>query len=251
MPTVYLSPSTQEYNEYYDKSGSEEYYMNLIADAMVPLLEQRGITVNRNSPNMTAGQSAAASAAGDNGLHLAIHSNAAGAGNAGNVRGVDVYHYTNSQNGKRAAEIIAADMRNIYPEPALVRVLPNSTFVELRRTRAPAVLIEVGYHDNPQDAEWIKANIDAIAGELTDAVAEFLGVSYAPETPPQPTKETATVDTEGSRLNLRSAPSFEGEIIGKLPDGATVTVLSRHGAWTEVDYYGKRGYVYSQYLSLD
>ncbi|MBO7399840.1 MAG: N-acetylmuramoyl-L-alanine amidase, partial [Clostridia bacterium] len=156
MPTVYLSPSTQEYNEYYDKSGSEEYYMNLIADAMVPLLEQRGITVNRNSPNMTASQSAAQSASGENGLHLAIHSNAAGVGNAGNVRGVDVYHYAPSREGKRAAEIIARDMRNIYPDPALVRVLGNTAFVELRRTKAPAVLIEVGYHDNPADAEWIK-----------------------------------------------------------------------------------------------
>ncbi len=249
MPTVYLSPSTQEYNEYYDKSGSEEYYMNLIADAMVPLLAQRGIKVNRNSPNMTAGQSASQSSAGENDLHLAIHSNAAGAGNAGNVRGVDVYHYATSQNGKRAAEILARDMRNIYPEPSLVRVLPNSTFVELRRTKAPAVLIEVGYHDNPADAEWIKSNIDAIAGELADGVAEFLGVGEA--VPPQAEGERATVDTEGSRLNLRSAPSFEGEIIGKLPDGAAVTVLRREGAWSYIDYYGQRGYVYSQYLSLD
>lgn len=249
MPTVYLSPSTQEYNEYYDKSGSEEYYMNLIADAMVPLLVQRGIAVNRNSPSMTASQSAAQSSAGNNDLHLAIHSNAAGPGNAGNVRGVDVYHYTTSQNGKRAAEIIARDMRNIYPVPSLVRVLPNNTFVELRRTKAPAVLIEVGYHDNAQDAEWIKANIDAIAGELTDAVAEFLGVGDS--VPPQTQGETATVDTNGSRLNLRSAPSYESDIIGKLPDGATVSVLRREGAWSYIDYYGQKGYVYSQYLALD
>lgn len=247
MPTVYLSPSTQEYNEYYDKSGSEEYYMNLIADAMVPLLVQRGITVNRNSPNMTASQSAAQSAAGGNDLHLAIHSNAAGAGNAGNVRGVDVYHYSGSKEGKRAAEIIARNMRNIYPDPALVRVLGNTTFVELRRTKAPAVLIEVGYHDNAGDAEWIKANIDAIAGELTDAVAEFLGAGDA--APPAGYAGQATVDTNGSRLNLRSAPSFEGEIIGKLPDGAAVGVIRSEGAWTYVDYYGKKGYVYSQYLA--
>ena len=249
MPTVYLSPSTQEYNEYYDKSGSEEYYMNLIADAMVPLLEQRGITVNRNSPNMTASQSAAQSASGENGLHLAIHSNAAGVGNAGNVRGVDVDHYAPSREGKRAAEIIARDMRNIYPDPALVRVLGNTAFVELLRTKAPAVLIEVGYHDNPADAEWIKSNIDAIAGELTDAVAEFLGAGDA--VPPSGYAEQATVDTAGSRLNLRNAPSFDGEIIGKLPDGATVGVIKREGAWTYVEYYGKKGYVYSQYLSLD
>ncbi|MBO7666086.1 MAG: SH3 domain-containing protein, partial [Clostridia bacterium] len=110
-------------------------------------------------------------------------------------------------------------------------------------------LIEVGYHDNPADAEWIKSNIDAIAGELTDAVAEFLGSGDA--VPPSGYAEQATVDTAGSRINLRNAPSFDGEIIGKLPDGATVGVIKREGAWTYVEYYGKKGYVYSQYLSLD
>ena len=37
MPTVYLSPSTQEYNPYITGAGSEEYFMNLIADAMEPV----------------------------------------------------------------------------------------------------------------------------------------------------------------------------------------------------------------------
>ncbi|MBS6510172.1 MAG: DnaB-like helicase C-terminal domain-containing protein [Clostridiales bacterium] len=36
MPIIYLSPSTQE-NNYYVTGGTEEYYMNLLADAMVPL----------------------------------------------------------------------------------------------------------------------------------------------------------------------------------------------------------------------
>ena len=47
MPTVYLSPSLQEFNPYVD-GGNEEYYMNLIADDMVPILERAGITVVRN-----------------------------------------------------------------------------------------------------------------------------------------------------------------------------------------------------------
>ena len=33
MPKVYISPSLQEYNPYVD-GGNEEYYMNLVADAM-------------------------------------------------------------------------------------------------------------------------------------------------------------------------------------------------------------------------
>ena len=33
MPSIFLSPSAQEFNNYYDNSGSEQYYMNLVADA--------------------------------------------------------------------------------------------------------------------------------------------------------------------------------------------------------------------------
>ena len=49
MPTVFLSPSTQEYNLFYDGAGSEEYYMNRIADEMVPYLQASGINVVRNT----------------------------------------------------------------------------------------------------------------------------------------------------------------------------------------------------------
>ncbi len=40
MHAVYLSPATQE-NEY-ATGGNEEFYMNLIADAMVPYLRANG-----------------------------------------------------------------------------------------------------------------------------------------------------------------------------------------------------------------
>ena len=43
MPIIYLSPSTQEYNPYVN-GGSEEQYMNLLADKMVPYLDASGIT---------------------------------------------------------------------------------------------------------------------------------------------------------------------------------------------------------------
>ena len=37
MPRIFLSPSTQEYNPYITGNGSEEYFMNQIADAMEPI----------------------------------------------------------------------------------------------------------------------------------------------------------------------------------------------------------------------
>lgn len=42
MPMIYLSPSTQEWNEYVTGSGSEEYNMNLLADALEPYLRSNG-----------------------------------------------------------------------------------------------------------------------------------------------------------------------------------------------------------------
>lgn len=77
MPSIFLSPSAQEYNPYYDNSGSEEYYMNLIADAMEPYLDASGISFTRNNPNNTLSQIIRESNAGTYDLHLALHSNAA------------------------------------------------------------------------------------------------------------------------------------------------------------------------------
>ena len=42
---------------YVTGSGSEEYNMNLLADALVPYLLSNGIQYKRNQPDMTAGSS--------------------------------------------------------------------------------------------------------------------------------------------------------------------------------------------------
>ena len=119
MPTIYLSPSIQPYNKYLTE-GDEQYWMNRIADDMVPMLEQNGINVVRNTPNTSLGQAIRESNAGNYDLHLALHSNAGPSNLAGKLRGPDVYYYPYSASGKRAAELIADELRKIYPDPDLV-----------------------------------------------------------------------------------------------------------------------------------
>lgn len=176
MPSIYLSPSTQEFNPYVD-GGNEEYYMNLIADAMEPYLYASGIEFTRNTPEMTAATSIAASNRGNYDLHLALHSNASGSG-SGNVRGSEVYYYPTSVEGKRAADIIANNLQIIYPIPGGVRTVPTTSLGEVRRTRAPAVLIEFAYHDNPEDAAWIRNNINAIAQNVVLSLCDFFGIVF-------------------------------------------------------------------------
>ena len=80
MPRIYLSPSTQEYNSYITGAGSEEYFMNLLADAMEPYLLANTIRFTRNTPEMTAASSIAQAARGSYDFYLALHSNAAAEG---------------------------------------------------------------------------------------------------------------------------------------------------------------------------
>ncbi len=178
MPSVFISPSTQEFNPYVD-GGNEEYYMNLIADELIPYLEASGITVGRNNPNESLSAAIAKSNAGNYDLHLALHSNAAPESLSGRLKGADVYYFPTSSRGARAAQQIAANYKNIYPDPNDVRTIPSSSLAELRRTKAPAVLIETAYHDNPEDAQWIRENIDEIARNLALSVTEFLGVPFS------------------------------------------------------------------------
>ena len=178
MPNIYLSPSLQEWNPYID-GGNEEYYMNLIADAMEPYLNASKINFTRNSPDMTLRQAINQSNMGNYDLHLAIHSNASGEANAGRNRGVEVYYYPTSTKGQDFAETLATNMSDLYPDPDRVKTVPTTTLGELRLTRAPASLIEVAYHDNIDDARWIRDNINNIARNLSKSVAETLGVPFA------------------------------------------------------------------------
>lgn len=177
MPRVYLSPSLQEYNLYVN-GGTEEEITNLIADAMEPYLLASGIEFTRNRPEMSLGEAIAASNEGNYDLHFAIHSNAAPESLAGKLQGVDAYYFYNSPYGREMADIVTENMKQVYPDGEKVQSVATATLRELRRTNAPAVLVEVGYHDNIEDAQWIKEKIDQIAKALAKSIADYFGVPF-------------------------------------------------------------------------
>ena len=177
MPKVFLSPSLQEFNQYVG-GGNEEYYANLIADAMEPYLRASGIDFERNEPSQTLSQAIAQSNNSNSDLHFAIHSNAAGQANSGQVRGADFYYYPTSENGQRFANILAENYADVYPLPNRIQSIPTTSLAEVRRTKSPAVLAEVAYHDNAEDAQFIRDNIDNIARNLAMSIAQYFSVPF-------------------------------------------------------------------------
>lgn len=244
MPTIYLSPSTQE-NNYYVNGGTKEQYMNLLADKMVPYLNASGIRYTRNTPSMTAASSIAASNAGSYDLHLALHSNAAPV--YGSARGSIAFYYPTSAHGKRAATIIADGLKAIYPLPNLVRAEATTAIGEVRRTRAPSVLLELAFHDNPADAAWIKDNLDAVARNLVLSLTEYFGLPFFETEHPR----SAAVDVDWGALNLRARPSQDAPVLTQIPDGTALTLRNQYQGWYLTDYNGVTGYVSGRYVALN
>ena len=245
MPIIYLSPSTQE-NNFYVSGGSEEYWMNRLADAMVPYLNASGIQYVRNTPEMTAASSILASNSGNFDLHLALHSNGVPEGQYGQIRGVLVFYYPGSAEGRRAAEIVAENLKKIYPLPSKVRTEPTTTIGEVRKVRAPSVFLELGYHDNPDDAAWVQNNLDAIARNLVESLCQYFGIPFLE---PRPARQ-AVVDVESGALNIRSRPDRSAPIVARAYDGARLTVLNQWQGWYLVRFDGVVGYASSEYITL-
>lgn len=243
MPSVYLSPSTQEFNR--SLSGrSEEYYANLIVDAMIPYLRTNSISYGRNSRNMTALTSAQQANSGNYDFYLAIHSNASGENTPVQSSGAEIYYYPASREGRRAANIFANNYRSIYPSPENIRIIPSSTLIELNKTRMPAILFEVAYHDNYRDFSWLTNNINNIARNLSMSVAEYFSVPFiAPGM-----FATGTVSTQSGNLNVRSGPSINSDIIGALKNGDKVRISEYENGWLKIRYGNSNGYVNSRFI---
>ena len=244
MPTIYLSPSLQEFNEYVN-GGSEEYYMNLLADEMEPYLVASGIKFVRNNPSQSLSSAIRDSNAGNYDVHLALHSNAAPPQLAGKIKGTDIYYYPQSANSKRLADIIAENFKEIYPNPSIVKTVPTTRLAEVAKTKAPAILIEVAYHDNEEDANWIRNNLNEIARNLVMSLTEYFDIPFV-----EPgNQRNATVTTMGGNLNIRSKPSTESSVIASAPNGSAIKILGQWQNWSVVDYNGTVGYASSKYIS--
>ncbi len=245
MPKIFLSPSTQEWNSYYS-GGNEEQYMNLVADRMEPYLRSSGIAFTRNDPAKNVGGAIADSNKGNYDVHLALHSNAGGGEFAGKLRGIDIYYAPGNDLSEDLATIIANNFKSIYPIPEKVRPLPTSSLGEVTKTKAVAVLAEIGYHDNPEDSAWIKANLNPIAKSLVMSLTEYFGIPFIPAG----AVRTGIVKTDGTGLNIRNFPSMKGAIIGSIPNRGKVAVYGESGNWYAVKYGDISGYANKNFITI-
>lgn len=75
-------------------------------------------------------------------------------------------------------------------------------WAKFAQPRAPAVLVEIGYHDNYADAVWVEGHMEAIAQQLARALTRYFDLPFI--YPAEPV--TGTVAVSYGTLNLREYP---------------------------------------------
>ncbi|MBQ1464304.1 MAG: SH3 domain-containing protein, partial [Ruminococcus sp.] len=124
--------------------------------------------------------------------------------------------------------------------------VPTYTLGEVLRTKAVAVLCEIGYHDNFADEAWLKSNLENIARNIARSLCDYFGIPFV-----QPSAvRWGTVETDGSGLNIRSYPSLTGRIIGTMPDGASVMISGETGNWYVVSFDQITGYSSKDFIVI-
>lgn len=164
---VYISPSSQTGNVGVDNYGTEASRMQELSNLVVAKLGDKGITVYGGDNTLTLTQRINASNNTGVDCHVALHSNARGG------TGPEVWYYTNSSNGKRLAQSILSEIEGVSNCPKSRGIKASTGYAELNKTSAPAVIVEVAFHDNSSDAAWIINNMDEIAEAIADGIQAY------------------------------------------------------------------------------
>lgn len=160
--------------------------MRALAEALAAVLRAKGYRVFLSAAHYTLRQAIRESIGllvprlGD--VHLALHSNAAPV--PGTASGMEAWVYARGGRGDRLGSCLLPRLRKVLDLPlrlakdgGLCKVagVDGPPLAELRRTTAPAVLLELFFHDNPRDVKEYCAKWPRVVQALAEGIDDYYG----------------------------------------------------------------------------
>jgi len=115
-------------------------------------------------------------------LYLPIHTNAFN----GQVTGTRVFVYEKKGESYEAAKAIYNELAPVTPGWS-ENISTYPELIELKQPKAPAVYLEVDFHDNEEVAKWLTENAEAIGEAICKGVCKHFEADYvAPDAEEKP-----------------------------------------------------------------
>lgn len=169
---IAVSPSDQYRNLYAYGDTNEGYQMHRVAEKLVEHLVRCGVEVVYLPSGYLRDRVNKANAEKVDG-YIAPHSNAFD----GSVQGIRVHCYP-SDKSRKFGKCIMAALDTVYDGFTKSKIVETASLYELKYPFAPAILPEIGFHDNVDDAKWIVNHVDQIAEALAEGICEYFKIPY-------------------------------------------------------------------------
>lgn len=169
---IYNSPSSQPANTYAVGNTNEQEQCRKISAALDKELDRCGFNSKVGLSGSMYDRVAESNAFGAD-LHLPLHTNAFN----GDVAGLRIMVYKLGGEAEQIAKAIMAELAPITPGTSDgISVQPQ--LYEIKASDAICVYIEVGFHDNPEEAQWIIDHTQDIAVAIAKGLCKHYGVKY-------------------------------------------------------------------------
>ena len=214
--SIYISPSSQPANTYAVGNTNEQEQCRKIGAALNTELDRCGFKSYVGLTGTMYTRVAESNKLGV-GLHMPIHTN----GFDGTVAGLRIMIHHKGGEAEEIAKAIMATLAPITPGKSDgISCYPN--LYEISDSDAICVYIEVGFHDNPEEAQWIIDHTQDIAVAIAKGLCNHYGVKYVEaqneaETPVQEStddKKFYRVQV-GAFKNRKYAENLRDELKGK------------------------------------
>lgn len=171
---IYVSPSSQTGNKYAVGNTNEAVQCRKIAIKLVEALKRCGFDAKTNTEDgKTMYDRVKESNAWGADAHIPIHSNAFD----GKVAGFRGFYFSKASEGYKLVAAIEKALAPITPGTSDgLSAQPN--LYETKASYAPCAYLEVGFHDNPVEAQWIIDHISETAEAICKGVCNHYGVQY-------------------------------------------------------------------------
>lgn len=171
-------------------------------------------------------QVALANSKGTYDVVVQIHFNAGSSDPNSNTTGTETYYRTSS--GKPYSDRVNAKLSTLFKNRGSKK--DTRGLYWLKYTKCPAILIEVCFVDDKDDAKIYLSNIDKTARLIAEGIAGK-AISAQPVQPtPQPT-DSFKIKVLVDELNIRKDASAKAAIVGQVNNGEVFTIVETKGVW--------------------
>lgn len=172
MKKIFLSPSNQSGNVYAAGDTNEALVCGEIAAFAEKALLRCGFQVKTMQWETMQERCRVSNDWGAE-LHVPIHTNAFD----GKVTGTRIMVYEMKGPSYEAAKAIYSELAPITPGRS-ENITAWPQLYELNTPKAPAVYIEVDFHDNKDVALWLKENTEAVGEAICKGICKHFGADY-------------------------------------------------------------------------